>query len=199
MENAAETISNRHRLLLRLATFICRIISAIGLFVTPRVRGPRCRGVAVQLYLALAMCVLFVFSPTAATRAAETDSPVGLWEAFDTHSGKATGRMSIYREGDLFFGRNVALSPSDRAGERCTRCKDERNGQPLIGLVIMRNMRFDHGMYSGGDILDPSSGRVYSCEFHLTDGGQKMILRGFLGVPFLGGSQEWRRVVIAGT
>jgi uncharacterized protein (DUF2147 family) len=126
--------------------------------------------------------------------AAEAGSPIGLWEAFDAHSGKATGRMLIYQEGNLFFGRNVALSPSDRAAERCTRCRDERNAQPLIGLIIMRNMRFDHGAYSGGDILDPSTGRVYSCEFRLTDEGQKMVLRGFLGVPFLGGTQTWRRL-----
>jgi uncharacterized protein (DUF2147 family) len=136
-----------------------------------------------------------VFAQAIETWAAEADSPIGLWEAFDAHSGKATGRMRIYREGTLFFGRNVALSPSDRVGERCARCKDERRDEPMIGLVIMRNMRLDRDVYSGGDILDPSTGRVYSCEFRLTDGGQKMLLRGFLGVSFLGGTQVWRRLV----
>jgi hypothetical protein len=66
------------------------------------------------------MCELFVCAPLVSTEAAEAVSAIGLWEAFDTHSGKASGRMSIYQEGDVFFGRNVALSPSDRAGERCT-------------------------------------------------------------------------------
>ncbi len=108
--------------------------------------------------LVIASCALLILTQTAATMAEEADSPAGLWEAFDAHSGKATGRMRIYEEGSLFFGRNVALSPGDRAGERCTRCKDERNDQLLIGLVIMRNMRFDHGMYTGGDILDPNTG-----------------------------------------
>ena len=164
--------------------------TAAAFFVTRPVRRPYGRGVAFRQYLVLAILALCSFTPSVATRAAQDDSPVGLWEAFDAHSGKATGRMRIYQEGDLYFGRNVALSPSDRAGERCTRCKDERSEQPLIGLVIMRNMRFDHGVYSGGDILDPSTGRVYSCEFRLTDGGQKMFIRGFLSVPFLGGSQE---------
>lgn len=185
--------------MLGLATFIGKINAAFAFSARPPVQGGCCRGLAFQHYLFLAMCALFVCSPMVSTKAAEAVSPVGLWEAFDTHSGKATGRMIIYQEGDLFFGRNAALSPSDRAGERCTHCQDERNEQPLIGLVIMRNMRFDHGMYSGGDILDPSTGRVYSCEFRLTDGGQKMILRGFLGVPFLGGSQEWRRLVATET
>ncbi len=105
--------------------------------------------------------------------------------------------MRVYQEGMSFFGRNVALSPSDRAEERCMRCKDERKQQPLIGLIIMRNMRLDRGMYSGGDILDPSTRRVYSCEFRLTDGGRKMVLRGVLGVPFVGGSQEWRRSILS--
>jgi uncharacterized protein (DUF2147 family) len=144
--------------------------------------------------LVFIMCVALVFAQAAPSIAAEADSPVGLWEAFDAHSGKPTGRMSIYQEGTLFFGRNIALSAHDRVGEWCTRCKDERSGQPLIGLVIMRNMRFDRGQYVGGDILDPSTGRVYSCQFRLTDNGQNMVLRGFLGVSFLGGTQVWRRL-----
>jgi uncharacterized protein (DUF2147 family) len=150
-----------------------------------------------MMRLALAMCALWVFTQAIDAIAAEADSPIGLWEAFDAHSGKATGRMRIYQDGNLLFGRNVALFPSDRAGVRCARCKDERGDQPLIGLVIMRNMRLDHGVYSGGDILDPSTGRVYSCEFRLSDGGQKMLLRGFLGVSFLGGTQVWRRLADA--
>jgi uncharacterized protein (DUF2147 family) len=145
----------------------------------------------VRLILAIGT---LVFAQVIAATATEADSPVGLWEAIDVHSGKPTGRMRVYKQADLFFGRNEALFPSDRAGERCTKCKDERKEQPLIGLVIMRNMQFDRGEYSGGDILDPSTGRVYSCSFRLTDGGQKMVLRGFLGLSLLGGTQVWRRL-----
>jgi uncharacterized protein (DUF2147 family) len=130
----------------------------------------------------------------ATASAAGLDSPVGLWEAFDAKTGKATGRMRVYQEGNAFFGRNEALSPTDRAGERCTRCTDDRKDQPLIGLIIMRNMHAEKSEYTGGDILDPSTGKVYSCKFHLSEDGKQLALRGFLGISLLGGTQMWRRI-----
>jgi uncharacterized protein (DUF2147 family) len=143
--------------------------------------------------LFLALIVLPILTATSAL-AAGLDSPVGLWEAFDASSGKATGRMRVYQEGNLFFGRSEAVPFSGREGERCARCKDERKDQLVVGMVVMRNMRLDKGEYSGGEILDPSTGKSYSCKFHLTDDGKQMVLRGFLGVSFLGGTQVWRRI-----
>ena len=143
--------------------------------------------------LCLTLLVLQILNAATAL-AAGADSPLGLWEAFDSDSGKATGRMRVFQEGELFFGRSEAVPTNPVVDARCTKCKDERKDQPLVGLLVMRNMRADKGEYSGGDILDPSTGKVYSCKFHLTDDGKQLVLRGFLGVPMLGGTQVWRRI-----
>ncbi len=63
-----------------------------------------------------------------------------------------------------------------------------------FGLVIMRNMRLQNGEYGGGDILDPRSGSVYPCSFHLAGGGSQLVIRGYIGIPLFGRSQTWTRV-----
>ena len=120
-------------------------------------------------------------------------SPVGLWEPLDS-SGKPLGLISIFEVNGLYYGRIEPSSPTDDRTALCTRCKDERHNQPVIGLVLMRHLRPENGAYVGGDILDPDTGRIYGCTLRLTDGGRQLIMRGFLGISLLGRSQTWRRV-----
>ncbi len=83
---------------------------------------------------------------------------------------------------------------SKDAQSRCDDCKDDRKGKAILGLMILRNMTLTDGEYSGGDILDPDTGKVYRCKFRLADGGAKLVVRGFLGISLLGRTQTWVRV-----
>jgi|SRR5579883_1347809 len=124
---------------------------------------------------------------------ARLGSPVGLWQPLDG-AGRPLGLIRIFESNGLYYGRIEPSSPTDDRTARCTRCTDERHNQPIIGLVLMRHLRPENGEYVGGDILDPDTGRIYGCMLRLTDGGHELIMRGFLGVSFLGQSQTWRRV-----
>jgi uncharacterized protein (DUF2147 family) len=73
-------------------------------------------------------------------------------------------------------------------------CSDDRKNQPINGLEIIRNMSRRDEEYAGGEILDPDSGWVYRCKFHLEDGGQKLLVRGYLGISLFGRTQTWTRV-----
>ena len=72
-------------------------------------------------------------------------------------------------------------------------CTDDRKNQPIIGLMIIRNVRLENGEYGGGDILDPDTGSVYRCKLHVEDGGAKLLVRGFIGISLLGRTQTWER------
>ena len=120
-------------------------------------------------------------------------SPVGLWQPLDS-SGRPQGLIRIFEVNGLYYGRIEPSSPGDDRNARCTRCSGKRHDRPIIGLVIMRHLKPQNGEDVGGDILDPNTGRVYGCSLRLTDGGRRLIMRGFLGFSFLGRSQVWRRV-----
>lgn len=154
--------------------------------------------VAAFLLLALAPALPVRAVVPTQTAARQMASPVGLWEPLDS-SGKSLGLIRIFERNGLYYGRIEPSSPTDDRNARCTRCRDERHNQPIIGLVLMRHLRWENGEYVGGDILDPDTGRIYGCTLRLTDGGHHLIMRGFLGFSLLGQSQTWRRVADPGT
>lgn len=143
------------------------------------------------------LAVLSVFSlaapPEAGAAQAGLGTPAGLWQPLDS-SGKPEGLIRIFEVGGLYYGRIEPSSPSDDRNARCTKCSGKRHDQPIIGLVIMRHLKPQNGEYVGGDILDPDTGHVYGCTLRLTDGGRRLIMRGFLGFSLLGRSQVWQRV-----
>jgi uncharacterized protein (DUF2147 family) len=60
-------------------------------------------------------------------------------------------------------------------------------------MKILRGLRKTQGGYGDGTVLDPDEGRTYSCAATLLDGGRRLEIRGYVGVPLLGRSQIWVR------
>ena len=130
-----------------------------------------------------------------ALRAAPADSaatPAGRWRTFDDKTGKAKAIIVLYEEKGLLFGRVETLVDPD-AVKICDKCSDERKGQPVTGMVLVRRMKKDGDEYTGGDILDPKNGSVYRCKMRLVDQGRKLSVRGYLGFSLFGRSQTWVR------
>jgi uncharacterized protein (DUF2147 family) len=142
---------------------------------------------------ALASALVFAAVQTPALAADDLQSPVGLWKTVDDKTGMARALVRIYIQDGKYFGRIEQSFTPGAESRRCTVCSDERKDQPIIGLVIVRNMMLHDGEYGGGDILDPDTGSVYRCKFHLEHDGTILIVRGYIGISLLGRSQTWQR------
>ena len=119
-------------------------------------------------------------------------TPAGRWRTFDDKTGKAKAIIVLYEEKGLLFGRVETLVDPD-AVKICDKCSDERKGQPVTGMVVVRRMKKEGEEYTGGDILDPKNGSVYRCKMRLVDQGRKLSVRGYLGLSLFGRSQTWIR------
>jgi uncharacterized protein (DUF2147 family) len=146
-----------------------------------------------------ALWSLFLLAATAPSRsvAADAESPIGLWKTFDDSTGIARALVSIYEKDGRLFGRIEKVVQAKSDNEVCAACKDERKNQPIIGLVIIRNIEKQGDAYGGGDILDPESGSVYRCKMRLEQGGTRLTVRGYIGFSFIGRSQSWQRQTTA--
>jgi uncharacterized protein (DUF2147 family) len=142
----------------------------------------------------LAYIALIGLCTISAAGAADLSTAAGWWQPIDGKTGEPLGLINIYQDHGLFFGRIEPSSPSDDRSRKCTRCPDERRDQPIIGLVLIRNMRQQGDEYVGGDIVDPDTGWIYGCKFRLIDDGRKMVMRGYFGISLFGRSQIWKRV-----
>lgn len=129
----------------------------------------------------------------AAISAATAASPVGEWKTFDDKTGLPRAIVRIYEEHGRLFGRIEQTFTPGGEHRVCVPCTDERKNQPIVGLVIIRNLKPDGDEFTGGDILDPESGSVYRCKMHLDGAGSRLVLRGYIGFSLLGRTQTWQR------
>lgn len=145
--------------------------------------------------LALLLAALAFVPPPASAGVPSWSTPEGLWAPIDRATGKPLGLIAIFEDHGLYYGRIEPATPRDaRSTDRCTECTGSRHNAPMNGLLLMRHLRYQNGRYVGGDILDPRNGHVFGCELRLIDGGRKLVMRGYLGIPLFGHSQVWQRM-----
>jgi uncharacterized protein (DUF2147 family) len=149
--------------------------------------GPAPRRAACRM--AFAAALLFASSAFAQV------TPVGLWHSIDDKTGQSKAEIRISENGGVLEGHiEKLLRKGADPEEKCTECRDERKGQPMVGLEIIRGARKAPGkdVWEDGKILDPENGREYTLRLTPVEGGKKLEVRGSIG-PF-GRTQTWLRV-----
>jgi len=126
---------------------------------------------------------------------AQADSPLGTWQTIDDSTGKPKALVQITTDanGELSGKVVKGLGENDMPDRRCSACTDERKDQLIKGMTIIKAMKRDGDKWDGGNILDPENGKVYKCRMMLEEAGQKLVVRGYIGVSLLGRSQTWVR------
>ena len=136
------------------------------------------------------LVILAAFVCAAPVLAAE--SPVGKWNTIDEKTGKVTSEVEMYEQGGKLFGKITALpEPTDAQGKPkiCTPCTGAEKDQPVVGLVIIKDLSLKGDRYKDGTLLDPDDGKIYKGEVWTEDG--KLKVRGYLGMFFR--TQTWVR------
>ncbi len=123
-------------------------------------------------------------------------TPVGLWKTIDDDGKTAKSQVRISEQGGTLVGSiDKVLAPAATSDARCDKCSDDRKGQPLVGLQIIRGVKAEgDGVWAGGEILDPSNGKTYRTRLKPVDGGNKLEVRGYIGAPLFGRTQTWVRI-----
>lgn len=134
----------------------------------------------------------------AASAFAQQATPVGLWKNIDDETGKPKALIRITESNGELVGRIEKLFKT--AGEdpnpKCIKCEGALKDQPVLGMTILTGMKKDSddaAEYNGGKILDPNNGKVYSSKMTVIEGGKKLDVRGYIGLPMLGRTQTWLR------
>ncbi len=117
---------------------------------------------------------------------AQANSPVGRWHTIDDKTGEVKSLVTIEDKDGSLNGRvaQILRKGADPAA-RCDKCSDDRKGQPILGMEIIRGVKKSagHEHWEGGEILDPEEGKLYRVRLTPLEGGAKLQVRGFLG-PF---------------
>ena len=145
-----------------------------------------------NLYSTFALLAAILVSSSAL---AQNDSPVGLWKNINDTNGKPRAMIRITESQGLFQGRieRVFTAPGEGPDPKCVKCEGENRNASVTGLLILTGLRKSGDEYVDGQILDPDTGSVYRSKMKVIDNGQKLDVRGFIGIPLLGRTQTWIR------
>lgn len=126
---------------------------------------------------------------------ADNASPVGLWRSVDDVSGKPRAVIRITESKGVLQGRieKAFPAPNEDPNPKCLKCEGALKNAPVVGLVILTGLKKDGDEYTGGQIFDPENGQTYRSKIQVVEGGKKLNVRGYIGVPTLGRSQIWER------
>lgn len=122
-------------------------------------------------------------------------TPVGLWKTIDDKTKSERSLLRITESGGVFTAKVEKLLAPD-AKQVCDKCSDDRKDKPIVGMEVVRGLKAgsEAGVFEGGTILDAAEGKIYKVRMQPIEGGAKMEVRGFIGMPLLGRTQTWIRV-----
>lgn len=122
-------------------------------------------------------------------------TPVGRWRTIDDDTKKPKSIVRVWEEDGKLQGQIEELLDPNRPEPDpvCKKCEGDRKDQPIRGMKILWGAKRSGDTWTGGKILDPNNGKVYRCNLTPTDGGKKLVVRGYVGIALIGRTQTWIR------
>ena len=116
----------------------------------------------------------------------------GIWITQDDETGKKKSEVLLYKNEGKLYGKILNLLLEEDKGKLCVNCKGENKNLPIQGMVIIKDLKIIDKSWEDGTILDPKSGKTYSCYITFED-ENTLKVRGYIGFALLGRTQKWIR------
>ncbi len=119
-------------------------------------------------------------------------SPLGNWTVLDDKTGKKRAIIQISEAGTNLNGTVVTIYPRPNDTGVCKKCPGTFKDKPIKGLRVMWDLKEQgNNEWDGGQALDPETGKIYRAKMTLK--GDKLYVRGYIGLSLLGRTQVWTR------
>lgn len=119
-------------------------------------------------------------------------TPAGTWTTIDDKTGQKRAVVSVSVNGNTLSGTIVRVYPQPGDTGMCHDCPGAFKGKPVKGLGFLWGLKkVSDTEWDGGYILDPKNGKVYRAKLSMK--GNKLYVRGYIGISLLGRTQVWVR------
>lgn len=149
-------------------------------------------------------CLLAItLFPSSSNGSDPQESVLGLWVSAPSDNGLAhieVKEIDGELVGDVIWLEKPLFEAADGA-DLAGLAKTDRNNPkaslrevPIVGLRILWGMKpSGPNTWEGGTIYDPENGKTYKSKMAFA-APDRIKMRGFIGIPLLGRTTEWKRV-----
>jgi uncharacterized protein (DUF2147 family) len=139
----------------------------------------------ISIFLFLLACLAYA--------ASANDKVIGNWYSEDKEA-----KIEIYKEVDKFFGKIVWLKESKNAEGKDKTDKNNpdeaKRSKKIVGMKMLWDFVYDEdNVWEDGKIYDAKSGKTYSCKMTLSEDGDTLEVRGYIGFSMFGRTAVWTR------
>jgi len=134
---------------------------------------------------------LMVLAVTGVRAQTSENSIVGTWE-----SDEKDVKMEYFQDGDrynakLLWGNKIVEADGITSKEDAKNPDESLRARNIIGIVSLTGLKWNGKEYTHGRTYDPPSGKTYNCKAWVE--GDKLRLRGYLGISMMGKTVVWHR------
>jgi len=116
----------------------------------------------------------------------------GRWVTVDEKTGERRAVLQLGVENGTLHGEIASVFPKPGDTGICSKCPGDFKDKKILGLQIVWGLKEKKpGAWADGYILDAQAGKIYRVK--MTVKKNKLYVRGFVGVAFLGRTQIWER------
>lgn len=120
------------------------------------------------------------------------DDIVGTWK-----DGNGKGHIQIFKQQGKYYGKIVWLKDAKNTDGKPKVDRKNPNTslrtRPIVGIVMLRDFKYDDGEWTNGYIYNPSDGKEYKAYMKLKD-KNTLAVRGYVGISLIGKTDTWLRV-----
>lgn len=139
-----------------------------------------------QRLAAATMIFSFVSSAMASSLADTT------WTTIDDKTGKPRAEVHLNEVNGVVSGHIISVKKQPGDTGICSKCPGQFKNKPIKGIEFVWGLKQKgDNNWTGGQILDPKTGKIYRANMLLK--GNKLYVRGYIGVSVLGRTQVWER------
>ena len=163
-----------------------------------------------RLAMTAVLAAFLPFAGLAAAQGAPDDGILGKWYTEDDESIVEVYQAKSQDGKQRYYGKIIWLAEPLYEDDDPEAGKPKRNREsdvkeeqddPILGLQVLKGFLYnaDDGAWDSGTIYDPNNGKTYKCVIKYSkdpavSGGEKLDVRGYIGVPALGRTTVWTRV-----
>ena len=126
------------------------------------------------------------------TNSFSKDSPEGIWTTIDDITGDKRAIVRLVIQDNILSATIEGVYPKPGDTGICSNCPGHFKDQPTKGMQFMWGLKESNpGDWDGGQILDAKTGKIYRVKMSVK--GDKLYVRGYVGISMLGRTQIWIR------
>jgi uncharacterized protein (DUF2147 family) len=156
---------------------------------------------AIPLFLTCQIALL----TCSANASTASDELLGYWYTEDDDSIVQVTKSNSNFTGEILWLKEPRFEKGDKNAGKLKfdrlNPKKKMRKKPIIGLNVLAGFTYNSkkNEWSGGTIYDPEKGKTYKCEIKFekdakAEGGKRLYVRGYLGIPTFGRTTYWYRV-----